>query len=160
MESVLLSSGGSIRAIGKPLDGERERWGIGIAGSRRPPSSPMKQVYLDVSLRKRLFRGERAEGTSDTMWSMEKILHHIIDPETLMPADYYRAVTVKTDHAGTCRFPVYHAFSSALRCRAALSPRAWKGVDALWVMPDGEIRTTQGMQKIMRSKGASGARAD
>ncbi|HHY92577.1 MAG TPA: FAD:protein FMN transferase, partial [Firmicutes bacterium] len=29
------------------------------------------------------------------------------------------------------------------------------GVDALWVLPDGRVESTPGMQKMMRSHGAS-----
>jgi thiamine biosynthesis lipoprotein len=33
------------------------------------------------------------------------------------------------------------------------------GVEALWVMPDGTVEATEGMQKIMKSHGATGAKS-
>lgn len=157
MESVLLSSGGNIRAIGKPLDGERERWGIGLQDPETAVFSD-EADYLDV-----IFVRDSSVATSggyQRYYVVDgEVYHHIIDPKTLMPADYYRAVTVKTDHAGLADFLSTTLFLLPYEQSSALA-ESLEGVDALWVMPDGEIRTTQGMQKIMRSKGASGAMAD
>jgi thiamine biosynthesis lipoprotein len=157
MESVLLSSGSSIRAIGKPLDGERERWGIGIQDPEASIFSD-EEGLLDVA-----FVRDASVGSSGGYQRYyvvdEKILHHIIDPETLMPGEYYQAVTVKTDHAGLADFLSTTLFLLPYDAGSALA-ESLEGVDALWVMPDGEIRATQGMEKIMRSKGASGARAE
>jgi thiamine biosynthesis lipoprotein len=157
MESVLLSSGGNIRAIGKPLDGERERWGIGI---QDPDASVFsdEEGLLDV-----IFVRDASVASSggyQRYYVVDgKVLHHIIDPDTLMPAEYYQAVTVRTPHAGVADFLSTTLFLLPYDQSSALA-ESLEGVDALWVMPDGEIRVTQGMEKIMRSKGASGARAE
>ncbi|HHY44607.1 MAG TPA: FAD:protein FMN transferase [Firmicutes bacterium] len=156
MESVLLSSGGNIRAIGKPLDGQRERWGIGI---QDPDSSIFsdEEGLLDV-----VFVRDASVATSggyQRFYVVDgKTFHHIIDPDTLMPSDYYRAVTVKTGHAGVADFLSTTLFLLPYERSSALA-ESLDGVDVLWVMPDGEIRVTQGMEKIMKSKGATGARA-
>ena len=34
-----------------------------------------------------------------------------------------------------------------------------EGVEAVWVMPNGKIEATEGMKKIMKSNGASGAKS-
>lgn len=156
-KSVLLSSGSSIRAIGKPLDGERERWGVGI-------QDPQGSIFSDdEGLLDVIFVRDASVATSggyQRYYVVDgKRYHHLIEPDTLMPADYYQAVTVIADHSGAADFLSTTLFLLPYEQSRALAD-SLEGVEALWVMPDGEIRATQGMEKVMRSKGASGARAE
>ncbi|MGI6661881.1 MAG: FAD:protein FMN transferase [Bacillota bacterium] len=156
MESVLLSSGGNIRAIGKPLDGERERWGIGIQDPGASIFSDEEGLLDVVFVRD---ASVAASGGYQRYYVVDgKVYHHIIDPDTLMPSDYYQAVTVKTEHAGVADFLSTTLFLLPFEDSRALA-ESLEGVDVLWVMPDGEVRTTPGMEEIRRSSGASGARA-
>jgi len=156
LKSALISSGGNIRAIGKPLDGVRERWGVGI---QNPDESivPDEQNVLDV-----IFINDLSVASSGDYMRYYivkgRVLHHIIDPATLMPADYYRAVTVMTDHAGVADFLSTTLFLLPYEQSLALA-ESLDGVEAVWVMPDGEVKATDGMKAIMRSQGASGASA-
>ena len=156
LKSALISSGGNIRAIGKPLDGVRERWGVGI---QNPDESivPDEQNVLDV-----IFINDSSVASSGDYMRYYivngRVLHHIIDPATLMPADYYRAVTVMTDHAGVADFLSTTLFLLPYEQSLALA-ESLDGVEAVWVMPDGEVKATDGMKAIMRSQGASGASA-
>lgn len=153
-ESVLLSSGGNIRAIGKPLDGVRARWGIGLQDPEAPVFSDEEHV-LDV-----IFIRDASVASSGGYQRFyvvdDKVIHHLIDPKTLMPADYYRAVTVMTEHAGLADFLSTSTFLLPYAESRALV-ESIDGVEALWVMPDGRIEVTPGMERIMKSKGASGA---
>ncbi len=154
LKSALISSGGNIRAIGKPLDGVRERWGVGI---QNPDESivPDEQNVLDV-----IFINDSSVASSGDYMRYYvvngRVLHHIIDPATLMPADYYRAVTVMTGHAGVADFLSTTLFLLPYEQSRALA-ESLDGVEAVWVMPDGEVEATDGMKAIMRSQGASGA---
>jgi thiamine biosynthesis lipoprotein len=154
LKSALISSGGNIRAMGKPLDGVRERWGVGI---QNPDESivPDEQNVLDV-----VFINDSSVASSGDYMRYYvvngRVLHHIIDPATLMPADYYRAVTVMTGHAGVADFLSTTLFLLPLEQSRALA-ESLDGVEAVWVMPDGEVEATDGMKAIMRSQGASGA---
>lgn len=154
LKSALISSGGNIRAIGKPLDGVRERWGVGI---QNPDESivPDEQNVLDV-----VFINDSSVASSGDYMRYYvvngRVLHHIIDPATLMPADYYKAVTVMTEHAGVADFLSTTLFLLPLEQSRALA-ESLDGVEAVWVMPDGELEATDGMKAIMRSQGASGA---
>ncbi len=156
LKSALISSGGNIRAIGKPLDGVRERWGVGI---QNPDESivPDEQNILDV-----IFINDSSVASSGDYMRYYvvngRVLHHIIDPATLMPADYYRAVTVMTAHAGVADFLSTTLFLLPFEQSRALA-ESLDGVEAVWVMPDGEVKATDGMKAIMRSQGASGASA-
>jgi len=84
--------------------------------------------------------------------------HHIIDPETLMPADYYRAVTVMAEDAGIADFMSTALF--LLPYEDSLSLAKSVHVEAIWVLPDGEVKATDGMKSIMLSNGATGAKPE
>ena len=156
LKSALISSGGNIRAIGKPIDGVRERWKVGI---QNPDESivPDEQNVLDV-----IFINDYSVASSGDYMRYYvvdgRVLHHIIDPATLMPADYYRAVTVTTKDAGVADFMSTTLFLLPYEQSRALA-ESIDGVEAVWVMPDGEVRATDGMKAVMRSQGASGASA-
>ncbi len=156
LKSAMISAGGNIRAIGKPLDGVRERWGVGI---QNPDESvlPDEQNVLDV-----IFINDASVASSGGYLRYYvvdgKVLHHIIDPATLMPTDYYREVTVMTDHAGAADFLSTTLFLLPYEQSRALA-ESLDGVEAVWVMPDGEVKATDGMKTIMKSQGASGASA-
>ena len=71
--------------------------------------------------------------------------HHIIDPDTLMPGTNYRSVSVLTGDSGLA-----DAFSTALFLMPYEQGKALvestQGVEAMWVMPDGEQRYSAGFK--------------
>jgi len=75
-----------------------------------------------------------------------------------MPGRYYRAVTIVTKDSGVADF-----LSTVVFLRPYAESRALvdqlDGVEAIWLMPDGKVEATEGIQRIMRSHGASGAKA-
>jgi len=154
MVSGIISSGGNIRAIGKPLDGIRQRWGVGI-------QDPDKSIFLgsDEDLLDVVYINDGAVASSgdyQRYYIVDDIIyHHIIDPDTLMPANYYRAVTVLTDDAGLADFMSTALFLLPLDESRQLAKDM--GVEAYWVLPDGSKDATEGMLKRLRSTGASGA---
>ncbi len=156
LKSGVIGSGGNIRTIGKPLDGVRERWGVGV---QNPDASivPDERNMLDV-----IFVNDSSVASSGNYARYYvvdgRVLHHIIDPATLMPADYFKAVTVTTDHAGAADFLSTTLFLLPYEQSRALA-ESLEGVEAIWVMPDGQVEATDGMKSIMKSHGASGASA-
>ena len=155
LESAIISAGGNIRTVGSPKDGERDLWGIGI---RDPDASVMAGaddildvIYLD-------------NGSVDTSGDYQRyfivdgeMAHHIIDPHTLMPANFYRAVTVVASGSGPADFMSTALFLLPYEESLALV-ESLEDFEALWVMPDGEVRTTVGMEQKLRSHGASNIR--
>lgn len=154
LKSGMISAGGNVRSIGGPLDGVRKRWGVGI-------QNPDKPVISDEGLLDVVFVDNASvvsSGDYQRYYIVDgKVLHHIIDPTTLMPADYYHAVTVVTEDSGVADF-----LSTALFLLPYEQSRelveSLDGVQALWVMPDGKVQATDGMNMMLRSKGASGAK--
>lgn len=152
LKSAIFSAGGNIRTVGSPKDGERDRWGIGV---RDPDASVMAGTddLLDVIYLE--------NGSVDTSGDYQRyyivdgeLAHHIIDPDTLMPANYYRAVTVVANGSGPADFMSTALFLLPYEESLALV-ESLIDFEALWVMPDGEIRTTEGMEQMLRSHGAT-----
>ena len=135
-ESYVLNIGGNIRIIGTKPDGSG--WNTGIRDPQDPDGS--FAVSLDLS--------DTACVTSGTyeryyMVDGEKY-HHIIDKDTLYPADYFESLTVVTKDSGLA-----DALSTALFCMSyedGLALAEKLGVDVLWIFPDGDIRYTSGLE--------------
>ncbi len=155
MNSGMLSSGGNIRSFGKPMDGIRERWGVGV---QNPDASIFStdEELLDV-----IFINDGAVASSgdyQRYYEVDgRILHHLIDPDTLMPAGYFRAVTVLTGDAGLADYMSTALFMLPLEEAKRLA-ESLDSVEAFWVLPDGRMDATAGMVKLLRSQGASGAK--
>ena len=151
LTSGVISAGGNIRTIGRPLDGKRKRWNIGI---QDPGSSLVSdQGVLDVVY------VEDASVVSSGDYQRYYVVdgekyHHLIDPETLMPGTYYHAVTVVTEDSGVADFLSTALFLMPYEEALALA-ESLPGVEALWVMLDGTVKTTSGMKKILKSAGAT-----
>lgn len=113
-------------------------WNTGIRDPQDPDGS--FAVSLDLS--------DTACVTSGTyeryyMVDGEKY-HHIIDKDTLYPADYFESLTVVTKDSGLA-----DALSTALFCMSyedGLALAEKLGVDVLWIFPDGGIRYTSGLE--------------
>lgn len=154
--SVLISAGGNVRAIGHPLDGRRLKWGVGI----KDPNSPLagsvdESNLLDVAFVTDL--SVVSSGVYERFYTVDGIqYHHLIDPATLMPAGYYNAVTVMTENSG-----VADLLSTALFLmppdKAFDLAEKIEGVEALWVMPDNELKMTPGMRSVLRDLGGASA---
>ncbi|MDD2446138.1 MAG: FAD:protein FMN transferase [Tissierellia bacterium] len=155
--SAIISAGGNIRTIGKPLDNIRERWGVGL---QNPDSFLVSNAN---SLLETIYINDASVVTSGDYQRFymvgDKTIHHIIDPETLMPGDYYRAVTIVTPDSGIADFLSTSAFLLPFEESKALV-ESQENVEALWIQKDGTIKTTEGLKKIMNSYGATGASAE
>ena len=155
MTSGIISSGGNIRAVGKPMDGVRERWGVGI-------QNPDKSVFVenDEDLLDVIFVNDAAVASSGDYQRYYYVgdtrLHHIIDPDTFMPGTYFRAVTVLTDDAGLADYMSTVLFLLPLSEGKKLV-NSMGNVEAFWVLPNGRLDATDGMLRLLRSRGASGA---
>jgi FAD:protein FMN transferase len=152
MDSAVISPGGNIRAVGKPQDGVREKWGIGI---QNPEASIVadEERLLDV-----IFVQDAAvvsSGDYQRYYLVDgQVMHHIIDPETLMPANYYRAITVVADDAALADVLSTALFLLPFEESKELAA-SFENVEVYWVFHDGKVEITEGMKSILRSFGAT-----
>jgi len=150
--SFIVSSGGNIRAVGKPLDGARSKWGIGIQDPNQDTAlnsdNILDTVYVnDMSV--------VSSGDYQRYYVInDKKIHHIIDPDTLMPSDYFRAVTVMTKDSGLADFLSTTLFLLPYDKGLELI-KSLDGVEALWVFPDGSIKATENMKNQLKTMGGA-----
>ncbi len=83
----------------------------------------------------------------------ERYIHHIIDPQTLQPANHYRALSIVTDDSGLADFLSTCLFVMEYKEGRKLAEEL--GVMALWVFPDGRVEYTGNMLSIMRDRGGA-----
>jgi len=150
--SFVISGGGNIKIVGKPLGGNRSKWAIGIQDPDKnaliPNSETVDTVYAnDTSI--------VSSGDYQRFYVVdEKRIHHIIDPETLMPANHYRAVTVMTPDSGLADFLSTTVFVLPYEQSRKLV-ESLENVEALWIFPDGTITATENMKKVLKNLGGA-----
>lgn len=150
--SFVISCGGNVRVVGKPMDGIREKWNIGIQdpdeNALLPDSPSLDIVYMkDASL--------VTSGDYQRYYKVgDKVLHHLINPSTLMPAEYYRAVTIKAVDSGVADIMSTAAFLLPYDKSRELV-ESIDGIEALWIMPDGTIYATENMKNSLKKMGGA-----
>jgi thiamine biosynthesis lipoprotein len=138
-EGMLISVGSNVCATG-PKQGDNP-WVIGI---QNPDGSDnLHTIYVkegSVVTSGDYQRTYYVEGTP---------YHHIIDPDTRMPASHWRSVSVVCADSGLA-----DALSTALFLLPAEEGKALAaqcGAQALWIAPDGSEVMTPGFQDIIRT---------
>lgn len=154
LKSHLLSAGGNVVAGDPPLDGIRNAWGVGIqdpfADMNDPEAKSLDAVFVKNQSVVTSGDYQRFYMTADG-----QRMHHIIDPDTYMPASYYRGLTVITEDSGMADI-----FSTALFCMDYPASRAFAeahDLKVLWVFPDGSVEYTDNLLPMLRDRGGATA---
>ncbi len=138
----VLNVGGNVRTVGGKPTGEG--WLVGIENPDTESDEPYI-AYLEL-----VDKALVTSGNYQRYYLVGGVrYHHIIDPATLMPSDRYRSVSVLCDDAG-----VADALSTALFCMdyaaGAALVDSLTDTEAMWVMPDGEQRYSDGFEKYIQ----------
>ena len=135
----LISVGGNVCATGPKF--EDTPWVIGI-------QDPASDEYLHT-----LYVNDFSVVTSgdyQRAYMVDgKMYHHIIDPETLMPAAYWRSVTVVCPDSGLADAMSTALFLLPLEQGMALAEKS--NVQALWVNAAGEEFMTSRFMEMIRT---------
>lgn len=138
---LAISSGGNIRVFSPPEG--KAYWRIGV---QNPDAAILGGGTLDT-----LLISDMAVATSGDyqryFWYDGQRYHHLINPETLYPARYYRSVTVACHDAGEADLFSTALFLTEWEKSADLAER--EGLAVLWVMPDGCVKTNLKMDKLL-----------
>lgn len=138
---LLISVGGNVCATGpKPETGQP--WVVGIQNSDAPEEY-LHTIYVeDFSV--------VTSGDYQRYFTVDGVAyHHIIDPDTLYPADYWRSVTILCPDSGLA-----DALSTALFTLPQQEGQALLdafGAQAMWVRPDGSILYSPGFRDHIRT---------
>ena len=135
----VLNVGGNIRIIGTKPDGSG--WKTGIKNPEDPGTLALNILISDTSC--------VTSGTYERYFHVDgKKYHHIIDPNTLYPADYFESVSVITPDSG-----VADCLSTALFCMSYEDGlevlENFENVEVLWIKADGEKMYTPGFEKLV-----------
>ena len=136
--SYVLNIGGNIRIIGTKVNGDG--WNTGIKNPLDPSSYAFYTNIADTSC--------VTSGDYERYFIADgKKYHHIIDSETLMPANYFSSITIITKDSGLA-----DTLSTALFCMnyedGLKLVESLGNVEVLWIYSDGSQKTTDGMISI------------
>ena len=139
-DSVAISLGGNVITIGKRADGKE--WSIGVQDPFDPNGTVLSVKLEDKTL--------VTSGDYQRYYYHEgKKYHHIIDPETLMPAEYFSSVSIVCTNS-----TMADALSTALFCMPLEEGMALveklDSVEALWITPDGTQHMSSGFDEVVK----------
>lgn len=137
-ESLLLSVGGNVSGIG--MRGDGLPWKVGV----QSPDMTGYLCYVAVGDKSLV-----SSGDYQRYYTVDgKRYHHIIDPDTLMPADFFSSVSVLADDSGLA-----DALSTALFTLPLADGRALvesiPGVEAAWLSVTGELEYSSGFSDCL-----------
>lgn len=140
-EGLLISVGGNVRATGAK-DESGTPWVIGIQDPD-DVENYLHTIYVTGG-------SVVTSGDYQRTYTVDgKAYHHIIDPETLYPGEYWRSVTIACADSGTA-----DALSTALFLLPQSEGQTLLDrydAEAMWVGADGEILYSDGFTKLIRT---------
>jgi thiamine biosynthesis lipoprotein len=133
----MISVGGNIRTIGDKVGKEKE-WNVGIQNPDL--ESEQKNLYvLDLSNKTLV-----SSGDYERYYTVDGVrYHHIIDPQTLMPATYFAAVSILTTNGGFADGLSTAIFNMPYEEGLKLIENI-PDTEALWVFKDGSMKYSSG----------------
>lgn len=141
MENVLLSVGGNICAVGVRADGTAWRMGI------QNPDLESEEAYVkavDFSNASLV-----TSGSYQRYYEVDgKRYCHIIDPDTLMPAEYFDSVSIIAEDSGVADALSTSVFNMPLAEGIAFV-NEMDGMEAMWILKDGSIRYSDNFEQYV-----------
>ena len=140
--AYVLNIGGNIRIVGSRLDGSG--WNTGITNPRRyTPNDPSYSLYINIKDISCVTSGDY-----ERYYTVEgKRYHHIIDKDTLLPADYFSSITILVKDSGLA-----DALSTALFAmdyeKGKELVESLKDVEVIWIDKEGNVTYTSGVTPI------------
>ena len=139
--NMVISVGGNISVIGPKTDNSLWKFGVQNPDLESEQASIASVNLVDTCL--------VISGDYQRYYTVDGIDYcHIIDPDTLMPADYCKSVTVITPHSGEA-----DALSTALFCmpyeEGLAFINSYDNAEAMWVLEDGTIQYSANFEKYI-----------
>lgn len=141
----LLSVGGNVRAIGQ-RGNTKEDWNVGIQNPDLESEDPYLYILnmSDMSL--------VSSGDYERYYTVDGTeYHHIIDPQTLMPATYFTAVSIVCEDSGMAdalSTTIFNLpYEEGLKIIEELPE-----TEALWVFKDGTMKFSTGFEPFISTE--------
>lgn len=141
LTNLILNVGGNVASIGPRADGTG--WKLGIQNpDLDAENSTVKTVqFSDKCL--------VTSGDYQRYYTVDgKEYCHIIDPDTLMPAEYFSAVSIIIDHSGKADALSTALFNMPYEDGLALI-NSIEGAEAIWVFEDGSIKYSENFESYV-----------
>jgi len=142
----MLSVGGNVRIIGNKFDDKQnmQPWNVGIQNPDM--ESDETTIYIlnltDYSL--------VTSGVYERYYTVNnKQYHHIIDPDTLMPADYFTSVSIVCKNSGMADALSTSIFNMPYEDGLKLI-ESLKDTEALWIFKDGSKKFSSGFEQFIK----------
>jgi len=142
-KNFLLSVGGNVRSMGTKGP-KKELWSVGI---QNPDKTSEKKSLYTLSLTNLSLV---SSGNYERYYTVNgKVYHHIIDPVTLMPAEYFTSVSIVCEDSGLADALSTTIYNMPLEEGKALI-ESLEDVEALWVLPNGEIKYSEHFEELIK----------
>lgn len=130
INGYILNVGGNVRIVGEREDGKK--WTVGIENPLNDEDNPYCELLSLDSM------SLVTSGSHQRFYTVNgKNYHHIIDSDTLMPAEYFLTVSILTKDSG-----IADALSTALFSMSYEDGKkiieSFQNTEAMWILPSGE----------------------
>jgi len=140
---ILMSVGGNVRAIGGRAEKQKE-WNVGVQN----PDKESDQQYILIT--RMMDMSLVSSGDYERYYTVDgKVYHHIINPETLMPAEYFKAVSIMCKDSGMADALSTAIFSMPLEEGKKLI-ESLDNTEALWIKKNGELVYSSGFENYVK----------
>ena len=144
MKNGLMSSGGNIKSIGAPDLPEKKDWGVGVTDPLNPQQTIQGKVF-------RLDKEQSVVSSGDYeryFIYQNKRYHHLIDPKTWQPGEYFAQVTVITEDSGVADFLSTTFFLLPYEDGVKLAETL--DVAVAWVFRDGTLKMNPKAESMLK----------
>ena len=141
MTNILLSVGGNICAVGTKPDGSK--WRVGIQN----PDTSSKETHVEMVQIADVSVVTSGDYQRYYMVDGERYCH-IIDGDTLMPANYFTSVSVILKDSGVADALSTSVFNMPFEEGLAFV-NGLEGVEAIWVLHDGSLKYSDGFEQYI-----------
>ena len=146
LKSGIISAGGNVRTIGKPIIKGKDSWVVAIQNPNLN-EEPDKQYVAILKIPETTSMVTSGDYQRFYVYNNKKY-HHIIDPDTLNPADHFKSVTIVTKDSGLADFLSTTVFVMNYEEGRKLVD-SLDGVEAFWVFENNDIKYTDGLKDII-----------
>jgi len=141
-DGMLVSVGGNVVATGPKAD-TGDKWTVGVQDPLGEANQYINKLILDSGAVVSSGDYQRRFTWNGKTW------HHIIDPETLLPAELWHGVTVVCSDSGIADGLSTALFLSSLEEGKNLLREY--GAEAVWVALDGTVYYSDGYNKYVKN---------